>query len=385
MKKFLTCILTFLCTFKLFAQTDYYAEIQFLISSDSIIQNKEWFNYLEVVDTLNDSEIESVIVIGSSSPDGNQEFNQYLAYKRAQKVVNTLSNISKDKIIIKTVSDNYDDLYKSVSNSDEPFKDELLYILNNGQEVKKEIQSKRHIWRRLVDNYFQPLRSARVYIKYKEEAQEIICDCDTVYIETIDTLVIRDTVYLERPFDIVPVFAVKTNLLTDAIAAPNIQLEWYTYVWGTSLELDYTSPWWYSDKLFFYYQLINGNVGIRKYLKDTYDGHWVGIYGNGFLYDICFNKDNGWQGEGYGFGLSYGYAWRSKKYTKLRFELYGRVGYFKSVYDKYYASDPFNGKYYYTWFGRISDFVPRSLSIEYFGPTMIGFNISYDLLQRKKY
>ena len=95
MKKFLTCILTFLCTFNLFAQKDYYAEIQFLISSDSIIQNKEWFDYLEVVEALNDSEIESVIVVSSTSPDGSEEFNKYLADKRAQKVVSTLSNISK--------------------------------------------------------------------------------------------------------------------------------------------------------------------------------------------------------------------------------------------------------------------------------------------------
>lgn len=382
MKKFLTCILTFLCTFNnLFAQKDYYAEIQFLISSDSIIQNKEWFDYLEVVETLNDSEIESVIVVSSTSPDGSKEFNKYLADKRAQKVVSTLSNISKNKIVTKSISENYDNLYEAVYNSDEPFRDELLYILSNGQEVKKEIQARRYIWRKLVDNYFQPLRSARIYIKYKEKP----CNCDTVYIHTIDTLIFRDTVYVDKQFTKVPMIAIKTNVITDALAAPNIQLEWYTHLKGTSVELDYTCPWWHNDDIYFYYQIINGIVGIRKYLNETYDGHWVGVYGNGFLYDICISEDDGWQGEGYGFGLSYGYAWRSKKYAKLRFELYGRVGYLKTMYDTYYAGAPFNGKYYYYWFGRINDFVPRNLHKEYFGPTMVGFNISYDLIYRKKH
>jgi hypothetical protein len=363
----------------------YETEIQFVINTDSIVQDSNWFKYQEVISQIQPEDIESVTIIGSASPDGNVDFNKYLSDIRAQKIKTTLPNVADFKFTVKSIAEDYNYLYQLVYASDEPFRDEALYILSNSKDIKETLKSNRRIWRRLIDNYFQTLRSAKVYITFYDKPQE--CDCDTVYLAYTDTIynTIHDTLWFEKPFKKIPILALKTNLLMDGLAAPNIQAELFTHLWGTSLEFEYTVPWWSSDEAYIYYQIADGTVGLRKYLKDSYDGHWFGLYGHTVLYDLCANKEDGWQGEGYGIGLGYGYVWRSEKHPRLRLEMYGRIGWLHTKYDTYHASDPWDGKYYYDWYKRASEFVPRRFTLDYFGPTMIGINISYDIICLRRY
>ena len=159
---------------------------------------------------------------------------------------------------------------------------------------------------------------------------------------------------------------------------PNVHAELYPWVWGLSAEFEYDFPWFGSTVTHRYYQVSNAFVGLRKYFKNNYNGWYVGIYANNALYDIAINKDNGWQGEGHGFGITAGYLIRKKNFN---LEPFIRVGYFNSRFDEYDASQPFNGKYYYKWNGRNSDFVPRRFELNYIGPTMLGITISYDLIK----
>lgn len=219
-------------------------------------------------------------------------------------------------------------------------------------------------------------------------AKGSLCVDDTVYVvNTVrDTIIhkLYDTVYIMQPYEKLPVLAIKTNLLADALITPNLQAEFYLYKHNLSIEGEYSFPWFYNDNIFWYYQLLDATTGVRKYLRDDYTGHWFGAYTNLVLYDICLDKNKGTQGEGFGLGISYGYSIRSKKHERLRFEPYIRVGYLRTNYDLYYASDPFNGKYYYSWPDIPSNFVRRRFYFNYFGPTMIGINISYDAIFKIK-
>ena len=331
--------------------------VEFEVNTNKIIQN-ELYNYFSttVVPTILEKpdSIETVFLIGSASPEGNKARNKYLAEIRAEKIYSYFSGVvPRHKVQV--------------------VNDYALFLAKTG----------------LTEEDYRKLRATYVEIHLEEQQPRIVRQVDTVYVrDTLYCQVLRvDTVYVRERPRLVPILGIKSNLVSDAVAAPNIQAELYTHLWGLSLEFDYTFPWWHIDyNQYFYYQVLNGTAGIRKYLKKDYTGHYFGIYVNTAIYDLCFfNKDKGWQGELGGAGLSYGYVFRNRKHQRLKFEPYVRVGWFNTNFDNYYASQPWDGKYYYDWKLRASDFVPRRFTLNYFGPTEIGFNLTFDLVCLRKY
>lgn len=329
--------------------------IEFYVNTDKVIKNENYENFINCFIPIiknNENRVNKVLIIGCASIEGRAERNEYLANIRAKK----------GKTLIEDFVEN-----------------DKIYLINNKELFLNVTGRDKLDYNGTRSAYFEAWVSCHSELN------------DTVYIKTEkrDTIYQRDTItnvfYLEKPFKKVPYFAIKSNIITDIVLAPNIQAELYTNFNGVSLEFEYTFPWWKSDKAYIYYQVLNGSFGVRKYLKDTYDGHYFGLYGNTLIYDICINEEKGWQGEGWGAGLSYGYVFRNKRHPKWKFEPYIRIGYMYTKFDAYHASDPWDGKYYYDWYKKASDFVPRRMEINYFGPTMIGFNLTYDLIWLRKY
>lgn len=329
--------------------------VEFSFNTNEFVMNGKYDYFINTtIPYINNNKdnIESILLVGSASPEGNKEWNDYLAGTRAEKVHSYfMDSIPRQKV---NVINDYD-----------------LFLEKTGYDEKN--------WKRLRATYIE--------IQLKK-APEIITLFDTIYIKEMDTIYQccgTDTVYIKQEPERIPLLAVKTNLLSDVLITPSIQAELYTHLWGLSLEFDYTFPWYHNDDIYWYYQILNGTAGIRKYLNNKYYGHYFGIYGNTFTYDICFDEDNGYQGEGNGISIGYGYVFRSKKHPKLKFEPYIRLGYLYSRFDTYHASNPWDGKYYYNWHKKASEFAPRRLELNYFGPTAIGFNITYDLVWLRKY
>ena len=364
--------------------------VQFVVNTNKVVKNDPGYTYFQnkMIPFLEEhiESLEKVEFVGSASPEGPDELNKKLSRMRAEVLANQLS-IPENKKDIQYVGENYNLLLSLIT--DQSQKDTLTSIINSGFNVKKRI-NKLPFYKEHLNSLYPLTRCVEVKMYFKKG---IItpCLCDTIYINNpvylIDTVYIHstDTLYLEKPFKKIPVVAVKTNLTPDLLIAPNIQMELYTYLWGLSLDFSYTFPWYYNDSIYWYYQILNGTVGIRKYFNNEYYGHYVSIYGNSMIYDICFNKKNGYQGEGYGFGVSYGYVFRNKKHPKFKVEPFIRVGYLYTKFDTYHASEPWDGKYYYNWYKKASDFVPRRLEMNYFGPTMVGFNLTYDLICLRRY
>ena len=331
--------------------------VEFVVNTNEFVHNEDYDNFIKnTVHFINNNadDIENILLIGCASPEGNKKRNIHLANIRADKIHSYFKGVMPIYKI--NVINDYD-----------------LFLEKTGVDEKD--------WPRLRATYIE------IHLK----TPEIITQIDTVYIRERDTIYVentfRDTVYIKERPELIPILAVKTNVAADAIATPNVQAELYTHLWGLSLEFDYTFPWWHKDyDTYFYYQILDGKAGIRKYFNNQYYGHWVGIYANTSIYDICFwNKDKGWQGEVYGAGIGYGYVFRHKKYPRLKFEPYIRLGWFNTKFDKYHASQPWNEKYYYDWYLRAEDFVPRRFNMNYFGPTELGFNLTFDLICIRKY
>lgn len=355
-KKAIAVLVVLLFCVSAYAQDQVTATVEFVVNTNKVIQNENYVRFTEeivpaVVERADD--IESILLIGSASPEGPKKNNIRLAEIRASKIYSYFQTfVSESKV---QVTNDYG-----------------LFLEKTG----------------LTEEDYGKLRATYIEIHFKvPEPPVVLVERDTVYLRDTIRCCKVDTVYIKEKPKQIPVLGLKTNILADVFATPNIQTEIYTYLWGLSLEFDYTFPWWHKDyDSYFYYQILNGTVGIRKYFRNNYTGHYVGIYANTAIYDICFwNRDKGWQGEVYGVGLSYGYVFQSKKHSRWKFEPYIRLGWFNTKFDTYHASQPWDEKYYYNWYLRASDFVPRRFNMNYFGPTEIGFNITFDLICVRKY
>ena len=363
MKKLLRLLVVAICLFASavagYSQNTVSATVEFVVNTDKFVENQKYDDFVNSIVPFiwsNADDIENILLIGSASPEGRKDWNKHLADIRAKRI----------QIYIK----DYVPLYKvNVIN------DYDLFLEKTG----------------LNESDYKKLRAT--YIEIHMRTPQIITQIDTIYIreKEIDTVYCCckqiDTVYIREKPRLIPILGVKTNLVADVLITPNIQAELYTHLWGLSLEFDYTFPWWHLDyDDYFYYQILDGKAGIRKYLRNDYTGHYFGIYANTAIYDLCFfNKDKGWQGELYGAGISYGYVFQNKKHPRWKFEPYVRLGWFNIKFDTYHASQPWDEKYYYNWYLRASDFVPRRFNMNYFGPTELGFNLTFDLICVRKY
>ena len=159
--------------------------------------------------------------------------------------------------------------------------------------------------------------------------------------------------------------ALKTNLLADALAVPNVSLEWaFSDKWSVSGE--YMHAWWKTDRTHRYWRTYGGNIELRYWFgkqaaKKRLTGHHVGAYFGALTYDFE------WGGRGYqahkwskNFGLSYGYSLPIARRLSMDFEV--GVGYFTGEYEEYVP----RGDYYF-W--------EATKNRKWFGPTRLGVSL----------
>ncbi len=166
-------------------------------------------------------------------------------------------------------------------------------------------------------------------------------------------LVIEDVapVVEEPEYDTIykPLFALKTNLLYDAVTVLNAEIEvpigkrWsiageWIFPWWTTCGSSYNN--WQTDSQRNTLQLLQGNLEVKYWFGDRTDRlpltGWNAALGGGFgLYDFEY-KTKGYQGEFYViYTLSGGYAHTINKRGNLRLEYSLGFGYLQTNYDKY--------------------------------------------------
>ena len=133
-------------------------------------------------------------------------------------------------------------------------------------------------------------------------------------------------------------FAAKTNLLFDAVTALNVELEaplgnrW-------SLSGEYIFPWWLNEQRQYAFQLISGNVELRRWFGYREElapmtGWFGGFFVGGGYFDFQ-RGSKGFQGELTVTGLSGGYAREISGDGKWRIEFALGLGLMKTNYREY--------------------------------------------------
>ena len=204
---------------------------------------------------------------------------------------------------------------------------------------------------------------------------------------------------------------IKTNILYDFAympgydkfcSIPNVAIEIYPLKGHFTFGASFDCPWWKNYRQHKYFQVRNYQLFTRYYTRSgnilrrepgkgaAFKGFYISAYAQAALYNICFDANRGWEGEGWGGGLGFGYVvGLGKKKQHWRLEFGVQLGYFRTLYDPYQwlcPIDPENDQeaYFYKWYGEADDFQERKHAKSWIGPTRAEITLSYDLIYHKR-
>ena len=163
-------------------------EINFLQSESAIRNNfsnnihalKLINDALSVINNNADFEIRKIVIGGSSSPEGNFKYNEMLAKKRAQALVEYLSEFTPaSKFDVISLGEDWNGLKRMVQKSNMPYKNQILDIINNytveqGRKTKLKNLKNGVPYRYLLEQFYPKLRSASYIQVYYDVKQDIV-------------------------------------------------------------------------------------------------------------------------------------------------------------------------------------------------------------------
>ena len=329
--------------------------------------------------------VSEIRVRAGASPEGNSAAQRQLTDRRGETIRRYLSEstgLPAARIEVESVGIDWTGLETLVAASDYAQRGEVLRILRetpewisrggkvvDGRKRQLQLLDGGRAWRDLAEHFFPQLRRVEVTLAGENMHRVLFADSipaapvipaapqrDTVVRVERDTLVVveRDTVVVmhydtvvltcrreRRPLSA----ALRTNMLYDAAAIPNIGIEFHLGR-GWSLGGNWIYAWWNSDRRHRYWRIYGGDLLLRRYFgrRDSaspFAGHHAGLYGQLVTYDFE-TGGRGYLGDrwSWGGGVEYGYTLPVGRRLSLDFTL--GVGYLGGEYKVY---DPEDGCY----------------------------------------
>lgn len=412
-----------------YVSTDY-TEIHFKSNKADLdlkyMGNKAALEHLAIaIDSIGLENITAIEIVSQSSPEGIYSRNVWLSENRSKVMVNYVKETYPDlgdKLSVNVVSESWENLAQYVyqdPNLDEKTKKKVLDLIDS--DIKIELKKSRiknmgktkktgDVYKYLLNNYYPVIRNTGIYILHMlEEETPFNKDPERpplLYEPPVNPKGI--THEPERPLPPPepeepeperkrPILAVKTNIpyygfFTKGLGwAPiyNVEAEWYPTEFGRwSWLVEYDFPWHSEEKRHQYFQVINLQLEGRRYFKkeNYHSGLYLSAYVGANYYDICIDNESfrGYQGEGFGGGLGFGYVkpLGYKETTRWKLEFFIKGGYYMSFYDPYQPGNPYMGKSYYDWYDDPTLFIRRNWVFKWLNPTGVGVSISYDLIRK---
>ena len=296
-------------------------------------------------------------VYSGASPEGPIELNRRLGEERGLALKEALLEKLgwlKGRISVYNQGARWGGLYKAIEDSNEPWKYDVLKIIQEGpsedtwsrdeREAKLRKLDHGRVWNILNTKYLPTLRTSGSAVIARIENPT-----------SKDTIVIRDTVYYVpepcQPY-IAPVFlnhvwALKTNLLMWGVIAPNIQAEFSlgkTNRW--SIEGEFFAPWWIWSHNAHAEQFLNLGVELRYWLGNRerhhrLDGWHIGPALAIGYYDFEWKRSEGYQGEYLNLYCNIGYQHRWGRRKQWAVDGGIGFGYIPTQYRHYLGSSKF--------------------------------------------
>lgn len=318
-------------------------------------------------------QLQHIRILSAASPEGNSALNKRVAKRRGERLRDYLKEtlVLPDSIFtVSSAGEDWQGLAALIAKEKTPWRNKALQIIRhtpewvtrNGKVVdgrKRQLQNLDggKAWRYMLDNHFYTLRTGAV----------VVCEVKTLAAESTPSAAEAS---LEQarpesasqspsspPFPANPsqvhpssesqappvasYFALKSNLLYDALLVPNLALE-ASIGSGWTLGAGGMLAWWSKDAKHRYWRIYGGDLEIRKYFgtlskSKPLQGHHLGIYGDFLTYDFEFGA-KGYQSKAtYAAGIKYGYSHPIANRLNLDFAL--GIGYLHSNYKTYVPRD----------------------------------------------
>ena len=331
-------------------------------------------------------QLQHIRILSAASPEGNSALNKRVAKRRGERLRDYLKEtlVLPDSIFtVSSAGEDWQGLASLIAKEKAPWRNKALQIIRhtpewitrNGKVVdgrKRQLQNLDggKAWKYMLDNHFYTLRTGAI----------VVCEVKTLAAESTPSAAearleqARPGAHAEAsseqarlesasqspsspPFPAIPsqvhpssesqapsvasYFALKSNLLYDALLVPNLSLE-ASISSGWTLGAGGMLAWWSKDAKHRYWRIYGGGLEIRKYFgtlakSKPLQGHHLGIYGDFLTYDFEFGA-KGYQSKAtYAAGIKYGYSHPIANRLNLDFAL--GIGYLHSNYKTYVPKD----------------------------------------------
>ena len=321
-------------------------------------------------------QLQHIRILSAASPEGNSALNKRVAKRRGERLRDYLKEtlVLPDSIFtVSSAGEDWQGLASLIAKEKTPWRNKALQIIRhtpewvtrNGKVVdgrKRQLQNLDggKAWKYMLDNHFYTLRTGAV----------VVCEVKTLAAESTPSAAearldqARPEPASQQqaslspaspPFPAIPsqvnpaqesppvasYFALKSNLLYDALLVPNLSLE-ASIGSGWTLGAGGMFAWWSKDAKHRYWRIYGGDLEIRKYFgtlskSKSLQGHHLGIYGDFLTYDFEFGA-KGYQSKAtYAAGIKYGYSHPIANRLNLDFAL--GIGYLHSNYKTYVPRD----------------------------------------------
>lgn len=334
-------------------------------------------------------------VIGGASPEGSSSINKELSKKRADRIFGYFA----EKIALQDSLTNFQYLGRDwqglrnlvIEDEAVPYRSDVLSLLNNIIENKikngdagySNINKLKKLhqgipYKYMYSKLFPQLRTSRLFVEY-----ELIPDLSEPEImaepEDADSLIIEEEFITEEPEAVIPerktcmpfYMDVKTNMLYDLVALPNIGVEFYLGK-NWSLSGNWMYGWWDKDSKHRYWRAYGGDITLRRWFGSKAEekpltGHHLGVYAGVVTYDFEFGGTGImgglphrtlWDRCNFVAGVEYGYSLPIARRLNIDFTI--GIGYLGGKYLKY---KPMDGEYVWQSTNKIKWFGPTKAEI----------------------
>lgn len=332
--------------------------------------------------------VDSILVVSKASPEAPVSLNNRLAKRRAEVVrdyiVSHYPHLAS-RISLQPIGEAWEsfrDMVVEDGSLSSSARDKILEVIDSDLPLdRKEARLKTlPEYRHLLRDLFPDLRVSIVYgsgtIDLDLSYLDDILAEDLPPVET-DPFRMADTPIMALPLTLPPraIIAIKSNLLYDLAATPNIGIEIPFGKGRVSAGFNYEFPWWVFSHNSRAWEILHVEPFVRYWFGDrnsrpALTGLYLGAVGGVGYYDIEPHH-KGWQGEAVNAGLELGYAWAFGKNKHWRFETGIGAGWMRTQYS-YYKGDADDD--HLLW--------QRDGLYDWIGPIKLNASISYVIFHK---
>lgn len=322
-------------------------------------------SYLEEVSQDSTISIIGVDFCGAASPEGSYEWNRYLAKERLrslEKIIRSAVDIP-DSLIVR--DDSYIPWYyleEQMENSQHPYKDDVIAIINEepflvkhikGQRIDRRVNKLRElnggtVWKEIYRLYFADMRNAYAIITTAREDIEPLEQLNKIASTAIlenktDRKIERHQqpeIIKELPELWTPKLYLKTNAIGLGLAIGNGGIEAdIAKHWSLNAHV-YHSGWnYFKETLKFRTNAIQPE--IRYWFSKENDGFFTGAHFTLAYYNFAFDGDIRYQDylmetPAMGGGINFGYRLPISHNNRWKLEFSLGAGVYPLHYDKFH-------------------------------------------------